>query len=236
VSALAAVVLAVSAGAAAQTVTGIGLVLICGPVLVLTAGPADAVRLALIVSLILNAALLVQQPGAVQARKVGRLVLPAAAVSIPLGIVLRGVDAHVFAAVAGAVIIASTALMWRGSRWPWLSTRGGTLAAGAASGAMNVVSGAAGPFAALYAVNAGWPASARTVTLQAYFAVLNIIALLTLGLPHRTDMLAEAAAGLILGVLVGRALTGRLSPLFARRLVLFLSGAGGAAVLVQALT
>jgi uncharacterized membrane protein YfcA len=227
---------AVFAGAAAQTVTGIGLVLICGPVLVLTVGPADAVRLALIISLILNAALLIQQPRAIQVRQAGRLVLPAAAVSIPLGIVLRGSSAQVVAAVAGGVILASTALMWRGSRWAWLSTRGGTVAAGAASGAMNVASGAAGPFAALYAVNAGWPASARTMTLQAYFAVLNIIALLTLGLPHRTHMLGAAATGLVTGLLTGRMLTPRLSQLVVRRLVLFLSAAGGTAVLVQALT
>lgn len=108
-SALIAVMVAVFAGAAAQTVTGIGLVLICGPVLVLTVGPADAVRIALIISLILNAALLTQQPGAVQVRQAGRLAVPAAAVSIPLGIVLRGTNARVVAVVAGAVILASMA-------------------------------------------------------------------------------------------------------------------------------
>lgn len=57
---------AVAAGAAVQSASGIGLVLICGPVLVLAVGPAEAVRLALVLSLILNAALLLPRPGAVR--------------------------------------------------------------------------------------------------------------------------------------------------------------------------
>ncbi|MGH3249426.1 MAG: TSUP family transporter [Trebonia sp.] len=232
----AAVAAAVATGAAAQAVTGIGLVLICGPVLVVLLGPADAVRLALVVSLALNALLLARQPRAVRLRQAGRLAVPAAAVAIPLGILLRGTDDRVFAAVAGGVTVSAAALMRGGRRWPWLSTRAGTVAAGAASGAMNVVCAAAGPFAALYAASSGWEACTRVATLQAYFAVLNVIALATLGVPSRPGALAAAGTGLVAGVLAGRILARRLPEALVRRLVLLLAGTGGVIVLAQAVT
>jgi hypothetical protein len=229
-----AVAAAVATGAAAQAVTGIGLVLICGPVLVLLVGPPDAVRLALVVSLGLNALLLARQPRAVRLRQVGRLAVPAAAVAIPLGILLRGTDDRVIAGLAGGAMVSAAALMWRGRRWPWLRTSAGTVAAGVASGAMNVVSATAGPFAALYAANSGWETRTRVATLQAYFAVLNVIALVTLGAPARPGALGAAGAGLVVGVLAGRVLERRLPEALVRRLVLLLAGAGGAIVLAQA--
>jgi uncharacterized membrane protein YfcA len=229
-----AVAAAVAAGAAAQAVTGIGLVLICGPVLVLLVGPAEAVRLALVVSLVLNALLLVRQPRAVQLRQAGRLAVPAVAVAIPLGILLRGTDDRGLAGVAGGVMVCAAALMWRGRRWSWLSTSAGTVAAGAASGAMNVVSATAGPFAALYAANSGWEARTRVATLQAYFAVLNVIALVALGAPGRPGALAAAGTGLVVGVLAGRVLDRRIPEALVRQLVLLLAGIGGVIVLAQA--
>ena len=70
--ALAGVAAAVAAGAAAQTVTGIGLVLVCGPVLVLLLGAGEAVRVALVTSLALNAVLVARQPRVVRWRPVTR--------------------------------------------------------------------------------------------------------------------------------------------------------------------
>ena len=61
-----------------------------------------------------------------------------------------------------------------------------------ASGAMNALGGAAGPFASLYAVNSGWPPRLRVATLQAYFAVLNVAVLATLGLPRHLAVVAAA--------------------------------------------
>ncbi|MGH3502285.1 MAG: TSUP family transporter [Nocardioidaceae bacterium] len=230
------VAVAVAAGAAAQTVTGIGLVLVCGPVLVLLVGPAEAVRVALVVSLALNVVLVARQPAGVQLRQVGRLALPGAAAVVVLGVLLRDTGDRLSAGLAGVAMLIAAALMWRGHRWPWLSTPGGTLTAGAASGAMNVVCAVGGPFAALYAVNSGWTPGARVVTLQAYFAVVNIIALATLGFPRHAVALAAAGAGLAVGVLIGRSVARRLAASHTRRLVLLLAAAGGATVLVQALT
>jgi uncharacterized membrane protein YfcA len=115
-------------------------------------------------------------------------------------------------------------------------TPAGTLAAGMASGAMNAVAGAAGPFAALYGVSSGWPPPARVATLQAYFAVLNVAVLATLGLPRDLAVVAAAGAGLAAGVSAGHALAKRLPESRTRQLVLLLAAAGGVTVVTQALT
>jgi len=234
--ALAGVMAGVAVGAAAQTVTGIGLVLVCGPVLVLLLGAGEAVRVALVTSLALNAVLVARQPRAVQWRPATRLSTPAVAVAIPLAILAHGADDRALAGLAGAAMITAAGVMSRGRRWPWLLTPAGTLAAGMASGAMNAIAGTAGPFAALYAVNRGWPSRARVATLQAYFAVLNAAVLATLGLPRHLAVIAAAGTGLAAGVLAGHALARRLPGSRTRQLVLLLAAAGGVTLVAQALT
>ena len=133
-------------------------------------------------------------------------------------------------------MITAAGVMSRGRRWPWLLTPAGTLAAGMASGAMNAIAGTAGPFAALYAVNSGWPTRARVATLQAYFAVLNVVVLATLGLPRHLAVLAAAGTGLAAGVPAGHALATRLPESRTRQLILLLAAAGGVTVAAQALT
>lgn len=81
-----------------------------------------------------------------------------------------------------------------------------------------------------------WDARTRVATLQAYFAVLNVIALVTLGVPGRPGALAAAGTGLAAGVLAGRVLDRRLPDALVRRLVLLLAGVGGVIVLAQAVT
>lgn len=230
------VLVSVTAGACAQALTGIGLVLICGPVLLAMAGPADGVRLALITSLLLNAALLALHRREVRCRDAMALFLPAAFISVPLGVLLRDAHSRMAGAAAGAGIVLAAAVSWRGRDWPWMRTTAGAVTAGAVTGAMNVVSGTAGPAAALYAVNAGWPAHARTATLQACFAALNIISLAVIGLPSRWGLIAAAALGVMAGLGPGQLLTRCASPRLARRIVLIVAAAGGLAVLIQFLT
>ena len=99
-----------------------------------------------------------------------------------------------------------------------------------------MLSATADPVTALYAVNTGWPAHARTATLQVCFAALNIISLDVLGLPSRWGLIAAAALDVLAGLGPGQLLARRASPRLARRIVLILAAAGGLAVLVQFLT
>ena len=227
------VLVSVGAGTIAQAVTGIGLVLVCGPVLLGIAGSAEGVRLALVTSLLLNAALLALQRQDVRYRDATTLFLPAALISVPLGLLLREAHSRTAGAVAGAGIVLAAAASWRGRPWPWMRTTAGAVMAGAVTGAMNVLSAAAGPTAALYAVNAGWPERARTATLQAGFAVLNIISLAVIGLPSRWDLMAAAAVGVLAGLGPGQLLARRAPRRLARRVVLVVAAAGGLAVVIQ---
>jgi uncharacterized protein len=223
----------VSAGTVAQAVTGIGLVLICGPVLLVMVGPADGVRLALMTSLLLNAALLALHRKDVRARDAMVLFLPAAFVAVPLGFMLRDAHSRMVGVVAGAGIVLAVAASWRGRGWPWMRTTAGAVTAGAVTGAMNVLSATAGPVAALYAVNAGWSAQATTATLQACFAALNVISLAVIGLPSRWGLMAAAALGVLAGLGPGQLLARCASPRVARRIVLIVAAAGGLAVIVE---
>ena len=230
------VLVSVIAGTVAQTVTGIGLVLICGPVLLAMAGPADGVRLALITSLLLNAALLALHRKDVRYRDAMRLFLPAAFISVPLGLLLRDAHSRTAGAAAGAGIVLAAAVSWRRRDWPWMRTTTGVVTAGAVTGAMNVLSATAGPVAALYAVNAEWPAHTRTATLQACFAALNIISLAVIGMPSRCGLIAAAALGVLAGLGPGQMLARCTSPRLARRIVLIVAAAGGLAVIAEFLT
>jgi uncharacterized protein len=227
------VIVSVSAGTMAQAVCGIGLVLICGPVLLAVAGPADGVRLALIASLLVNAVLLALYGKHVRYRDALALFVPAAVTAVTLGLVLRGADTRTAGAAAGAAIVLAAVASWRDRGWSWMNTTAGTLGAGAVSGAMNVLSASAGPVAALYAVNAGWPARSRMATLQAYFAALNVIAIAEAGLPTHAGLTAAAAFGVPTGLGAGRALARRVPPRLGRRIVLVVAAGGGLAVLIQ---
>jgi uncharacterized membrane protein YfcA len=194
------------------------------------------VRLALITSLLVNAALLTLHRNQVRYRDAMTLSLPAAFISVPLGLLLRDAHSQAAGAAAEAGNVLAAAASWRGRAWPWMRTTAGAVAAGTVTGAMKVVSGTAGPVAALYAMNAGWPAHARTATLQACFAAVNIISLAVIGPPPRWGLIAAAALGVLAGLGPGQMLARCASPRLARRIVLTVAAAGGLAVLIQFLT
>ena len=89
---------------------------------------------------------------------------------------------------------------------------------------------------ALYAVNAGWPPEEMAPTFQAYFLAVNVVALVTLGIPHPEPAFAVGClAALAGGFLVGRQVAARLDHDSARRLVLGLAAASGLVALVRGL-
>ena len=100
---------------------------------------------------------------------------------------------------------------------------------------MNVVAGVGGPAVALYAANAGWPAAAMRSTGQAYFLVLNVVALASLGLPAVPGRLVLAClVALAAGLLAGARLADTVPEAGARRVTLVLAGLGGLVVLLSA--
>jgi len=232
----AAVLLAVLLGSLAQSVSGIGFALVCGPLLVAALGPADGVRLSVALSLALNVVLLVRLWRRVDRRRTLLLLLPAALATPLLAVAVRSLPARPAAGLAGAVVLLGVALLTRGARWPGADGTAGTVGAGVLGATTNLVAGIAGPVVAVWAVATPWRADVQRASLQAYFLGLNCVALPSLGLPSVGAPLALACVvALGAGALLGAPLARRVSEAAARRTTLGLAAVGGCVVLVQAL-
>ena len=232
----AAVVLAVLVGTLAQSVSGIGFSLVCGPLLVASLGATDGVRLAVVLSLVLNVVLVARYRAEVDRRGALLLLLPTALAVPVFAVVARRLPDRPAEAAAGAVVVLGAVLLAAGARWDAARGRTGAVVAGVVSAATTVVASVSGPPVALWAANAGWPAGVQRATLQAYFLGVNVVALPSLGLPEvpaSTVLLCLLALGA--GALAGAPLARRVSEPLARRTTLALAGAGGAVVLVRAL-
>lgn len=228
--------MAVLLGTLAQSVSGIGFSLVCGPLLVAALGPADGIRLSVALSLVLNVVLLARLFRLVDVRQTLLLLVPSALATPLLALLVRDLPARPAAAAAGLVVLLGVALLASGVRWEAARGPVGSMAAGVGGALTNLVAGVAGPVVALWAANAQWRADVQRASLQAYFLGLNCVALPSLGLPSvGGGVLAGCLVALALGVLLGGPLARRVSEQVARRTTLVLAGCGGAVVLATAL-
>jgi uncharacterized membrane protein YfcA len=228
--------LAVLVGAVAQSLSGIGFVLVCGPLLVAALGPDDGVRLAVVLSLLVNAAMLARTWRDAELRTALLLLVPAAIATPLVARALRAAPDRLAEGLAGACAVVGAVALAAGLRWRAARGRAGAVLAGVVSSAMNVAAGIGGPAIALYAGNADWPATAMRSTAQVYFIGLNVVALVSLGLPHVGGALFLGCLGaLVVGLLLGAAVAQRAAEPVARRLTLSLAALGGLVVLVRSL-
>jgi uncharacterized protein len=230
---LALAALAVAVGAAAQSVSGIGFALVGGPLLFTVFGAREGVRVAVVLSMLVNIAVLVREHRAVMWRRVAP-VLVAALVATPfLAWALSDVHPRALRFAAGAVVVLGAALVAAGHTRD-TGVPGGVVA-GVGSGTRNVLSSAGGPAVAVYAAGARWDPARLRATLQAYFLALNVVTLFTLGAPHWSLRQAVVLiVCLLVGSLVGALLAARVSTELARKVTLGLAAAGGLAVMVAA--
>jgi uncharacterized membrane protein YfcA len=196
--------LAVGAGAAVQRVTGLGFSLVCAPALVAAEGALPGVRIVNALALLGNLVLLARLRTDVRWRDGVRVLVPAAVLALPAGLVARRLDPSLLTLLAGATALVAVAAVASGHRF-----RLGATAAGALAGIGNVVAGVGGPAVAAYALGAGWPPRQARASLQAIFAALNVVSIVALGPPSvsaaRAAALAAAlAGGLLLGDVLGR--------------------------------
>lgn len=230
-----AALLAVLLGALAQSVSGIGFSLVSGPLLVAVLGPADGVRLGVLLSLPLNLVLLARYRTDVDRSSAGLLLVPTVVALPVLAFLLAGLPPRPAAALAGGTILALTATLALGVRWPAARGRVGAAVTGVVAAATTVVASVAGPPVALWAANAGWSATVQRATLQAYFLGVNLVALASLGPPRvARGLLVSCGLALVTGLVLGGRLAGRVPDPTARRATLLLAAAGGTVVLVQA--
>lgn len=224
----------VAIGALAQSISGIGFALVGGPLLFAVFGPREGVRVAVVLSMLVNVGVLVREHRAVMVRRM-LPVLVAALVSTPVLVhLLSSVHSQALRAAAGAVIVLGVVLVAAG-RTGDAGVAGGVVA-GLVSATMNVLASAGGPAVAVYATGARWDPVRLRATLQAYFLCLNVVTVLTLGLPDWSLGRATVlVAALVAGSALGAVLAPRVSHRLARVVTLLLAAVGGLALLVSAL-
>lgn len=231
-----AMTVAVGAGMATAVVTGLGFSLVAAPVMVLVLGPAHGVRLNNMLSVAVSASVGLTHRDGLRWRDAGRLLVPGIAVTPAAAWAAHRTDATVLGIVAGTVTVATAAILARGVRSRHLVGTGGLLSAGGISGTMNVLSGLSGPPVAMYAINAGWHPDELRSTLSVYFLGLNVAAVGALGpLSVPVPMATGLVAALVVGWLVGRAVSGHLAVERVRAAVLGVASLGGVAAVVRAL-
>ena len=179
--------IAVGAGAAVQRVTGLGFSLVCAPALVAAEGALSGVRQVNVLALVGNLVLLVRLRSDVRWREGVRVLVPAAALALPAGLLARRLDPSLLTVLAGLTSLAAVAAVATGRRF-----RLGAVSAGALAGVGNVVAGVGGPAVAAFALGDGWPPRQVRASLQAIFAGLNVVSIAALGPPSVSG--ARAAA------------------------------------------
>jgi uncharacterized membrane protein YfcA len=222
--------IAVAAGAVAQAVSGFGFSLVCAPFLIATLGRTQGVRLNLLLSVVLNVALLL---GDRRARwpVVVTLLVPAAIATPLFAWAFDGVSGRALAIAAGGLTIASAVALGAGLRLRHAGGRIGALVTGVVSAFMNTLAGIGGPPVAMFAVNAEWPEVWVRPTLQAYFLGLNLVALATLGLPKAA---VSPWIGLAFGWALGRVALARLPQRATRPAILAVAALGGLLAITRA--
>jgi uncharacterized protein len=219
----------------AQSTSGLGFGLVAGPVLISTLAH-DGLRTSVTLGGLNNLVGLPGRTSRVRWRDAALLFVPAAVTTPLMAALIRRTSPAALTAAAGGLTVLGVVALARGVRAPRLAGRRGALLTGAVSGTMTAVAGIGGPPVALYALNADWPPEQMAPTFQAYFLAVNVVALVTLGLPHPTvAFTAGCVAALVAGALVGRMVAARLDHASARRVVLVLAAASGCVAIVRGL-
>jgi hypothetical protein len=227
----------VAAAASAQIFSGIGFALICAPLLIAALGHGDGVRVVLVLSIVLNVAGVVPAYRLVRVGDALRLFVPAAVVVIPTLLISNSLGGATVSLVSGCAILLATALLVSGRRFGWVDGPAGALAAGAASGVLNVFAAAAGPPVALFAAHREWPPQVAAATLQAYALPLNLVTLAALGLPTaQMNHLASAITGLFIGTAAALVFARRVKATPVRWITLAVATGGGILLIVRGLS
>lgn len=229
-----AVLVAAAAGSAFQVLSGIGFGLIASPLLILALGREDGIRIVLIISIVLNAAVLARSIRFVRLGDTVRLLIPAALLVVPAVFVLGSVHAPFLTVLAGAAVLFGTVLVARGRPLNWMLGRRGAVITGAASGLLTALTGVGGPPVALFVSARRWSAAVARGTMQAFFLPLNVVTLIALGpFVNGVSKLGWAVAGVVVGAVVALLFAGRISETLIRRTTLTLAGVSAASLVVN---
>ncbi|MGQ0580426.1 MAG: sulfite exporter TauE/SafE family protein [Reyranella sp.] len=204
---------------------GFGAAMLMTPVFSALYGPATGIALCLLLEIAVALPLLPAVVRLVDWRQLG-LLLAAAVVLVPVGThVLTLTEPEPMRWAISAIILVAVALLASGWRYPGRPRPATTLAAGAASGFLNGLSGMAGPPIAFYYLAGQDTAAHVRANLTTYFVFVDLAAIAMfasrglIGWDTGVHGLVLAPA-VMLGGLLGERLFPLASELFYRRLAL----------------
>lgn len=206
---------------------GFGAAMLMTPIFSALYGPAVGIALCLLLEIAVALPLVPRVLPLVDWRRIGLLLLAAAA-GVPLGtLVLTAVEPEPMRWAISAIILSAVAMLASGWRFSGRPNAGATLAAGATSGFLNGLSGMAGPPIAFYYLAGTDSAASVRANLTTYFVFVDLLALTAfvsrdlIGWSTGVQALFLAPA-IVLGGLIGERLFPLASEAFYRRLALLL--------------
>ncbi|HUF53956.1 MAG TPA: sulfite exporter TauE/SafE family protein [Dehalococcoidia bacterium] len=211
--------------AVCQAVTGFAFALIFAPLFALAWEPKPAVAVAVLLSVVVNALVLLQVRGHITHGSLPGLYAGYLVGVGPGLLFLQVVSGEVLQITLGVVVLFATMVLYvRPKTETGPDTILGRLAAGAASGASASATSIGGPPVVLYMLGREPDMHRFRATLQAYFLPISIFTLTLFVIVGRIDRDVLTAGGvaaplLALGVLVGAWLRGHIHAELFRRLV-----------------
>ncbi len=208
-----------------QSSVGFGLALVSMPLLVELLGIQVAAPLVAIVAFVSEIFVLLRYREAMQIRTVVRLV-GAALVGIPLGIfLLSQIDARIVTAALGVILVAYALYALFGPHLPSLAHNAWAYIFGFLAGILGGAYNTSGPPVIIYGNCRRWPPHEFKSNLQGFFVFSSITVILTHAVSgNYTAVVGQnfvyAIPGMVLGLIAGFSLDGRINPDLFRKIVL----------------
>ncbi|MDN8633908.1 sulfite exporter TauE/SafE family protein [Corynebacterium kefirresidentii] len=235
--------LVVVVGSTLQRVSGMGLGLIGGPILMLIMGPVEGILVINVLACI-NAVLTTYSVRENVSWKKFGLIAPVMVIgSLAAALLIRRMDTAGLMVVVGLALLAALTVVTFGKKFvPAMEGKGPAISAGILGGFTNTLAGVAGPAITVYAQAAKWPQQVYAATLQPIFVVGGFFSVMTktlTGAAHFDGlpwvMWPAGVMGMFVGIWAGTRIAQRVPREKARVLSLSVAGLGAASALVRGL-
>ena len=236
-------VITICIGAILQRVSGMGVGLIGGPVLMLMLGPVEGIMVINVLAAINAAANTIGMRADISWSRFW-LIAPVMIIgAVPAAFLIsRTETAPLLVIVGAALLVALAVVTWAKRYVPPMSGPGPAISAGILGGFTNTLAGVAGPVITVYAQAARWPHVVYAATLQPIFLVGGLISVSTKAVMGAgtishvpPELWIAGVLGLGLGIAVGARVAARVDRTRAHRLALVLAAAGAASAMLRGL-